>query len=101
MNTKQKAESRKQKGELRFQLSAFPRLVSVFCFLFSAWALYGQGFGFGNYQVVSSTRVGRTQFEYVMRVTITNKVAAAQGITAQVFSRSADTVIVEGSASFG
>jgi PKD repeat protein len=61
----------------------------------------GQGFEFGNYQVVSSTRVGRTKFEYVMRVTLTNKAAAAQGITAQVFSRSADTVIVEGNVSFG
>ena len=30
---------------------------------------------------MSSTRVGRTEFEYVMRVSITNKVAAAQAVT--------------------
>src|SRR5882762_8492888 len=106
MNSKQKAESRKRKWELGFQLSqllpsAFPRLVSVLSFLLSALALFGQGFEFGNYQVVSSTRVGRTEFEYVMRVSITNKVASAQGVTAQVFSGSASTVIVEGDVSFG
>jgi len=61
----------------------------------------GQGFDVGNYQVVSSTRVGRTLFEYVLRVSITNKVATAQGLTAQVFSRSTNTVVIQGNVSFG
>ena len=66
-----------------------------------AHSVQAQSFEFGNYQVISSTRVGRTEFEYVMKVTITNKVAAARGVTAQVFSRSDKTVIVEGNAGFG
>ena len=64
-------------------------------------SVQGQGFGVGNYQVLSSTRVGRTQFQYVLSVSITNTVAAALGVTAQVFSTSPNTVIVQGSASFG
>lgn len=61
----------------------------------------GQGFNFGNYQVQSSTRVGRTEFEYVMRISVTNQAASAQGVRAQVFSLSTNTVIVDGEVQFG
>lgn len=67
----------------------------------AAVGVRGQDFGFGDYQVVSSTRVDRTTFEYVMRVRITNGVAPAQGVTAQVFSLSPHTEVVQGSVSFG
>lgn len=60
-----------------------------------------QDFNFGNYEVVSSTRVGRTQFEYVMRVTVTNGVAAAQGVSGMVFSLDPHTEVVQGMVNFG
>jgi hypothetical protein len=61
----------------------------------------GQGFGVGNYQVLSSTRVGRTEFEYVIGVTISNQVASALGVTVQVYSVSTNTVIIQGNVNFG
>ncbi len=84
----------------------YPRYIRLFIVsLCLSWCgvstLWGQGFDFGSYQIISSTRVGRTDFEYVMRVSITNKVASAQGVSAQVFSLSTNTVIVDGSANFG
>jgi hypothetical protein len=78
----------------------------VFVFLCLAWwfpagPAQGQGFGVGNYQVLSSTRVGRTEFEYTLSVTISNQVATAFGVTAQVYSVSTNTEVVQGEVSFG
>ena len=78
----------------------------VFVFLCLAWwfpagPAQGQGFGVGNYQVLSSTRVGRTEFEYTLSVTISNQVATAFGVTAQVYSVSTNTEVLQGEVSFG
>src|SRR5262249_30265826 len=75
-------------------------LVGMLCWLASSPAS-DLGFDIGNYQVISSARVGRTAFQYVLSVSITNRVASASGVTAQVYSTTTNTTIVEGTVGFG
>src|SRR4029077_19516211 len=52
--------------------------------------------------LVSSARVGTTQFDYTYRVDIRNEGAAARGVTATVTSSSPDSVVVgHGNLAFG
>ncbi len=79
-----------------------PKFFLLGCVL--AWCGFsarGQGFTFGNYQVVSETRVDRTLFDYVMRVTVSNNVLSAKGVTGYVASSSTNTVVTQGIVSFG
>lgn len=55
----------------------------------------------GDYQVISSVRVGRTDVEFEIRASITNGGANATGVTAKVTSTVASTVILDDSLSFG
>ena len=55
----------------------------------------------GNYTLVSSQRVSRTDFEYTYRVDVTNTGAAVEGVTATVTSTAGSTAIVDGEVSFG
>ena len=81
------------------------RFLAPFLLCLALWLVarpaQGQGFSVGNYQVLSSTRVGRTEFEYVLRVTISNRVASALGVAAQVYSISANTTIIQPNVNFG
>jgi hypothetical protein len=61
----------------------------------------GQSFHFGGFEVVSSRRVGRTEFEYVLRVAITNRVAPASGVRALAFSTSTNTFVTDNAVEFG
>ena len=61
----------------------------------------GQGFSVGNYEVLSSTRVGRTTFDFVMRATITNNSLPAQGVLARATSTSTNTTVVSRTLQFG
>ena len=75
-------------------------LIGIVCWLTGSSAS-GAGLDVGGYQVISSTRVGRTDYQYVLTVNITNRVASAAGVTAQVYSLSTNTTIVQGTVSFG
>lgn len=59
------------------------------------------GLSVGHYQVVSSTRVGRTEFEYTLTADVENTGPAARVVSATVISTSADTVILDNALSFG
>ncbi len=61
----------------------------------------GQSFQFSDLEVVSSRRVGRTEFEYVLRVAVTNRVASASGVRALAFSTSTNTFLVDNAVEFG
>lgn len=67
----------------------------------SSWSVGAQGLQVGNYEIISSTRVGRTTFEYVMRATVTNHSLPAQGVLARVSSSSSNTVVVSRTLLFG
>ncbi|MEA2031574.1 MAG: choice-of-anchor L domain-containing protein [candidate division Zixibacteria bacterium] len=54
-----------------------------------------------NYQLVSSTRVGRTAYNYTYQVSITNNGTDVQNVTAAVSSSSPNTTIIDGSVNFG
>lgn len=54
-----------------------------------------------NYQLISSARVGRTDFDYTYRVNITNNGTDAQNVTATVSSNSPNTSIIDGEVNFG
>ena len=69
--------------------------------LCTRWLCAGQGFDFGNYQVVSSAPLGGSSFEYVLKVSVTNRAAHAAGVSAQVFSTATNTIIVAGLVGFG
>ena len=60
-----------------------------------------QDFTVGNYEVISSRRVGRTEFEYVLRATVTNNLLAAQGVSARVTSMASSTVVLQNTLMFG
>ena len=60
-----------------------------------------QDFTVGNYEVISSRRVGRTEFEYVLRATVTNNLLAAQGVSARVTSMASNTVVLQNTLLFG
>lgn len=81
------------------------RFLGLFLLCAASWLIaaqsQGQVFSVGNYQVLSSTRVGRTEFEYVLRVTVSNRVASAVGVAAQVYSVSGNTTIIQGDVNFG
>ncbi len=72
-------------------------------FLFLAWIHLvtlvpegsAQGFSLSGFQVVSSNRVGRTQWEYVLRAIVTNNVANAVGVQGFVYSTSSNTVVLQ------
>lgn len=75
-------------------------LLAVICW----WAeipVRAASFDVGGYEVLSSTRLGRTEFRYVLRVNVTNGVATAFGVKADVFSVSTNTTVIEGSVDFG
>jgi subtilisin family serine protease len=55
----------------------------------------------GNYQLVGSVRVTRTHYDYTYRATITNSGPSLQGVKAFLSSSSPNTVVVEGSLTFG
>lgn len=55
----------------------------------------GQGFSIGDFQVLSSNRVGRTTWDFVIRAAITNNLVAAQGISAYVLSSSPGVIPLE------
>lgn len=55
----------------------------------------------GHYQVVSSVRVGRTEFEYVLTADVENSGPAARVVSATVVSTSPNTVILDNALSFG
>lgn len=54
-----------------------------------------------NYQLVSSTRVGRTAYDYTYQVNITNNGSDVQNVTAAVSSGSLNTTIIDGNVNFG
>lgn len=60
-----------------------------------------QTLSIGHYQVVSSTRVGRTEFEYTLTADVENSGSAARVVSATVTSSSPNTVILDNSLSFG
>src|SRR3954462_12901062 len=62
---------------------------------------FAQGFGVGNYEVLSSTRVGRTTFDFVMRATITNNSLPALGVVARATSTSTNMTLVSRTLYFG
>jgi len=69
--------------------------------LLSAGSATGEDFSIGGFQVVSSNRVGRTTWDFVIRAAITNNIAAAQGISAYVLSTSPNTTPLQNTLSFG
>lgn len=69
--------------------------------LCARWLCAGQGFDFGNYQVVSTAPLGGSSFEYVLKVQVTNRAADALGVTAQVFSTVTNTTVLSGLVGFG
>jgi len=54
-----------------------------------------------NYQLVSSTRVGRTAYDYTYQVNIINNGSDVQNVTATVISSSPHTTIIDGDVNFG
>ena len=79
-----------------------PLALLVIAFGFSARSLSAQQsqFQLVGRTLVSSTRVTRTQWDYVYSVTIQNTGAAASSVTANVSSNSTATVIVNGNLSW-
>lgn len=55
----------------------------------------------GNYQVISSVRVSRLEFEFTVKADVTNSGPDANSVLATVTSTSPDTVIVRNSLFFG
>ncbi|MDA8140178.1 MAG: DUF1566 domain-containing protein [Desulfobacteraceae bacterium] len=55
----------------------------------------------GNYTLVSSKRLTRTDYEYTYRAQVTNTGAAAKNVMAQATSSSSNTTIIEGLLEFG
>lgn len=78
-------------------------IIGWSCCIFSVCAssAYGQGFGIGSYEVLSSNRVGRTEWEYVVRATVTNNVASAAGVSGLLTSTSSNTVVMQGALNVG
>jgi hypothetical protein len=54
-----------------------------------------------KYQLISSTRVGRTAYDYTYQVNITNDGPDVQNVTATVSSNSVNTTIIDGAVNFG
>lgn len=54
-----------------------------------------------RYSLVSKSRVGRTEFEYTYRATITNTGLDVENVTAALSSGSPHTVVIDGDLSFG
>ncbi len=54
-----------------------------------------------NYELVGSERVGRTDFEYTYAANLMNTGPALQNVIATVSSTSPDTVVVDGTLTFG
>jgi hypothetical protein len=78
-----------------------PLALLVIAFGFSAQSLLAQQFQVVSRNLVSSTRVTRTQWDYIYSVTIQNTGAAASSVTATVTSSSTATVVVNGNLTFG
>ena len=55
----------------------------------------------GNYTLISSKRVTRTEYEYTYRATVTNSGQDAKNVTAEATSASQHTTILEGTLEFG
>lgn len=55
----------------------------------------------GEYELISTTRVSRIDFEYTYRANITNTGADVENVTAQLSSTTPNTIVVDGSLSFG
>jgi hypothetical protein len=55
----------------------------------------------GNYVLVTSERVSRTEFQYTYRAQVTNTGPYARDVRASVTSTSPNTVVVDGTLSFG
>jgi RHS repeat-associated protein len=56
----------------------------------------------GNYAIISTTRVGRTLFEFTCRATVTNPTAKSfANVRASLSSRSSATTVVDGELTFG
>ena len=55
----------------------------------------------GTYQLVSSTRVTLTQYDYTYRATLTNPGGALLSATATVSSNTANTIVTDNSLTFG
>jgi len=74
-------------------------LVGLFAFLTTsvAWA----DLTVGNYALVSSKRVTRTEYEYTYRAQVTNDGEDAKNVMAQVTSNSPYTTVIEGVLEFG
>ena len=75
--------------------------IALCCAVLGRGVCHAQGFDFGNYRVLSNAPLAGSNFEYVLKVTLTNRAADALGVSAQVFSAATNTTIVSGLASFG
>lgn len=80
----------------------FRSMLSIFGLLagLSSWA-QAQPWTVAEYQIVSSTRVGRTDIEFVVKASITNGGQSAAGVTAAVRSTNAATIVLDNSLTFG
>lgn len=75
--------------------------VGTCAILMFAHMLSAQDYSIGNYQVVGSTRVGRTLFDYQLQATLTNSTSVAQPLAARVTSSSSNTLILQPFLFFG
>jgi hypothetical protein len=75
-------------------------LAVSFGFCLAAEGLIAQDFAVGDYQVVNSTRVGRTEFVYELKVVVTNRSAVSHQLAARVTSNSTNTTVLQGSVFF-
>lgn len=76
-------------------------LLAVCCLPAGSAVAQAPAFTVGNYHVESSTRVGRTEFEYTIRAEVENGGPAARVVAATVLSSSPNTIILDNSLSFG
>jgi PKD repeat protein len=69
--------------------------------LAAAWPAAAQSLRVGDYQLVSSTRITRTVFEYVYKASINNTGEAVINASAVVASTVPNVTVVEGTLTFG
>ena len=84
-------------------MKSISRIVAVVVgvLLLSSGLAIGQDLTIGNRTLISSTRVGRTLFEYTYKAEITNSGPAVQNVSATLTSNSPNTTVVDGDLSFG
>ena len=86
---------------MKYSLSKQIAIWLLSLMLTESWSVRGQNLTLGNYNVVQSTRVGRTLFQYDLTVVVTNQGSNAFGVTAQVSSTSTNTQVIQNSVGFG